>query len=50
MTVSFIAFCMKYLITLFNLFLYISHLFQLFDINIFTLFKCALTEKINTIF
>ena len=49
-TTNFIAFCMKYLINLFILFLHILHLFQLFDIDIFALLKHILTEKIDAVF
>ena len=48
--VNFIVFCMKYLIDLFILFLHILHLFQLFNVNVFAPLKCALAEKIDTIF
>ena len=50
MTVNFIMFCIKHLINLFILFLYILHLFQLFDVGIFVPLKYILTKKINTIF
>ena len=50
MTANFIAFCMKYLINLFILFLHILYLFQLFDVNVFVLLKYVLTEEINAIF
>ena len=50
MTVNFIAFCMKYLIDLFILFLHILHLFQPLDVNIFAPLKCILVKKIDTIF
>ena len=49
MIVNFIAFCMEYLIDLFILFLYILHLFQLLDVNIFLLLKCVLVDEINII-
>ena len=50
MIANFIAFYMKYLIDLFILFLHILHLFQLLDINVFMLLKCALIEKTNAVF
>ena len=48
-TANFIAFCMEHLIDLFILFSYISHLLQLFDIDVFSPLKCALVNEINTI-
>ena len=44
------CFFMEYLIDLFILFLYILHLFQLFDVSVFISLKCILIEKINVIF
>ena len=50
MTANFIAFCMEYLIDLFILFLYILHLFQLLDINVFAPLKRTLTEETDAVF
>ena len=50
MAANFIAFCMEYLINLFILFLHTLHLLQLFDVDVFTLLKCTLVEKIDAIF
>ena len=49
MIVNFIVFCMKYLIVLFILFLFISLLFQLFDVGVFAPLKYVLVEEIDII-
>ena len=46
---NFIAFYMEYLIDLFILFFYISHLLQPLDVGVFSLLKCALVNEIDTI-
>ena len=48
-TANFIAFYMEYLINLFILFLYILHLFQPFDVNVFVLLKHILIEEFDVI-
>ena len=50
MIANFIAFCMEYLINLFILFPHILHLFQLFDVSVFVLLKCALVEETDVVF
>ena len=50
MTVNFIAYCMKYVIDLFILFLHTSHFFQPFDVSVFAPLKHDFIEKIDAIF
>ena len=49
MTANFIIFCMEYLIDLFILPLYTSHLFQPLDIGMFIPLKYTLVEKTDII-
>ena len=48
-TANFIVFCMEHLIDLFILFLHISHLLQLLDVDMFLLLKYTLVDEIDTI-
>ena len=50
MTANFIAFCIKYLINFFILFLHTLHLLQLLDIDVFMSLKCALAEETDAVF
>ena len=46
-TANVIAFCMQNAINLFIMLLHCLHLFQLLDVNVFTLLKCTLNKKTN---
>ena len=46
-TVNVIIFYMQNAIDLFIMLPHCSHLFQLFDVNVFALLKCVLSKKTN---